>query len=101
MDLGQCRAELRQLSVELVRAQNELAVAKRSGSDFEAAMLGYRVQAIVQRRSVFKTRVQSFRDADPSAILAEAIRQCAPDDMQRAIFKRAKEIDKEKFGEGD
>lgn len=100
MDLEQCRAELRQLGVELVRAQNDLAVAKRRDSAAEISLLGYRVQTLVQRRSVFKTRIQSLRENDPDAnrILADAIAEIAPPEVAKAIFKRARELNKEKYG---
>lgn len=79
--------------------REELAIAKRSGAEDEVRHLGHRVQAIAQRRAIFKSRIRSIRDeGDPSEILAEAIRQMAPEDLQAAIFKRAAQINKEKFG---
>jgi hypothetical protein len=99
MGLEECRAEQRQLGIELVRAQNDLAVAKRRGTDGEVKHLGLRIQAIVQRLSIYKSRIRSIREqGDPSESLATAVRELAPDTLQRAIFKRAGAINKEKFG---
>lgn len=99
MSLEECLSELRQLGVELVRAENELSVAKSKGSDSaQVRLLGHRIQTIVQRRGIVKNRVNSIRDQDdPSATLAEAIRQVAPDDLQKAIFERAKLLNKQKY----
>lgn len=99
MSLEDCRAELRQLGVELVRAENELATAKRSTNRGQQEWLGHRIQTLVQRRSVIKSRVTSIREQnDPSETLAEAIRQVATAEVQRAIFQRARALDKEKYG---
>lgn len=99
LGLDECRDELRQLGVELTRAQNELIVAKRANHASAILELGHRIQGLVTRRSTFKTRITQIREqGDPSEILAEAIRAVAPDDIQAAIFRRARELNKEKYG---
>lgn len=99
MSADECLSELRTLSVELARAQNELIVAKRSNDAKAVSELGLRIQGYCARRSPLKTRIQQLRQmGDPSEILAAAIREIAPEQMQAAIFKRAKQLNKEKFG---
>jgi hypothetical protein len=96
MGIEECRDELRQLGVELARAENELAILKRTGAS--TTQMGHRIQGVVQRRGVIKTRLQSLlakeREGDPSETLAAAIREVAPADVQRAIFKRARQMHK-------
>ncbi len=99
MGIEECRAELVQLGIELARNENELAIAKRGGSAFVISQMGHRIQAIVQRRSIINTRLRSLHDeedrANPKQHLVEAVRQLAPPDTAKAIFKLARQLHKE------
>lgn len=97
MSLEECRDELRQLAVELARTENELIVAKREQNKGHLVSLGHRIQGIVQRRGVIKQRIKTFRDADTSECLAQAIREVLPNELQRAVLLRARAIEKERF----
>ena len=96
MTLMEATAERSALMLELAGVENEIQAAKNAGRFRSGDPLGNRHQSIIKRVAAINGYLRSLRDErmvnDPSEHLAQAVREIAEPELQRAIFRRAREI---------
>jgi hypothetical protein len=89
MGIAECRAELAQLAVEIVRAQQALAVAKRMDDKEQIKFLGLKLAGLSTRRAPLKRRIHDLEQAAISERLGDAVKLfCDPETRDR-IFAYA------------
>ena len=90
MSASQCRQELAQLSIEQARLSHELDIAKREGNRPEIARLGHQFQALGQRRTPIKHRLNTLKQDESHQILGDVIRDLCDEVTARRIFDECK-----------
>lgn len=95
LTLSEARAEAAQLRLELVRSEQEIAVARAAGLDEVRAAAGLRKATISTRLGLVNRRVRELDGDNELYRLRTAVRELAGDDLADRIFQRAKDMRKE------
>jgi hypothetical protein len=98
MTMRQVQEERQKLTMEMVRTDQEIAVARREGDLNLVKFLGSRRAALQSRMSLMhQRRLQLVQDAEYPSFRA-AVKEIVPEEMLQAIYKRHTQLRDQEVG---
>lgn len=96
MSIEECRAEQRQLKLELTKAQNALLVAKANHDKAEIATLGLRLSTYGMRLSLISARLKVLVNPAETQVFSDATREIVSPEQWGRIIARVRVLREER-----